>query len=103
MIESKVNKELEKKIDLYVNGILTTEEIDELWIELIQDGYYLDYMKSVVNLKAVIDQKEESQEKSKIFTFQKVARYAAAAAVFVIVSIAGILNYSSSGNEMVSP
>ena len=51
MIQNNLNKDLERQIDLYLNGRLTEEQTDDLWFELIQDGYYLDYMKSVANLK----------------------------------------------------
>ena len=103
MIENKVNKELEKKIDLYVNGKLNAEQTDELWTELIQDDYYLDYMKSVANLKSIIDQKKTTQPSTKIYSLQKVVRYAAAAAVIIIAGTLGIMNISTPNNISVSP
>lgn len=103
MIESKSNKELEKKIDLYVNGKLNAEQTDELWAELIQDDYYLDYMKSVANLKSIIDRKRAVQPSTKIYSLQKVVRYAAAAAVIIIAGTLGIMNISSTNNISVSP
>ncbi len=103
MIESKINKELERKIDLYVNGKLDAEQVDELWSELIQDEYYMDYMKSVANLKAVIDRKQAAKPSSKVYSFRKVAQYAAAAAVVLIASVVGVLNFNPSGDFSVSP
>lgn len=105
MIENKVNKELERKIDLYVNGVLDAEETDELWSELIQDEYYLDYMKSVANLKAVIDRKKSKEQGSRIYSIKKVARYAAAAAVVLVAAAIGVLNMNmdTSGDLGVSP
>lgn len=103
MIESKVNKDLEKKIDLYVNGQLDREQTDDLWAELVQDDYYLDYMKSVANLKALIDKKKSQKPTAKIYSFQKVARYTAAAAVILIASVIGVLNMNTSGDLSVSP
>ncbi|MCP9292368.1 MULTISPECIES: tetratricopeptide repeat protein [Gracilimonas] len=103
MIESKINKELERKIDLYVNGRLDAEQVDELWSELIQDEYYMDYMKSVANLKAVIDRKQAAKPSSKVHSFRKVAQYAAAAAVILIASVVGVLNMNPSGDFSVSP
>lgn len=103
MIESKVNKELERKIDLYVNGKLNAEQADELWAELIQDDYYLDYMKSVANVKAILDNKKAAQPSAKIYSFQKVVRYAAAAAVILIAGVIGVMNISTSGDLSVSP
>ncbi|WP_020404737.1 tetratricopeptide repeat protein [Gracilimonas tropica] len=103
MIESKSNKELERKIDLYVNGKLSADEVDELWAELIQDEYYMDYMKSVANLKAVIDKKQSKASNSNVHTFQKVIRYTAAAAVILIAAMIGVFNMNTTGDLSVSP
>jgi tetratricopeptide (TPR) repeat protein len=103
MIESKVNKELERQIDLYVNGKLNADETDELWAELIQDQYYLDYMKSVANLKAVIDKKKQAQPTAKIYALPNVMRYAAAAAVIIIAGVIGVMNYNTTGSMAVDP
>lgn len=103
MIESKVNKDLERKIDLYVNGKLNAEQVDELWAELVQDDYYLDYMKSVVNLKAVIDRKQAAKPSSKVTSIQKVVRYGAAAAVLLIAAVVGVLNMNPTGDISVNP
>ena len=103
MIESKVNKELERKIDLYVNGKLNAEETDELWAELVQDEYYLDYMKSVANVKSILDNQKAAQPSAKIYSIQKVVRYAAAAAVILIAGAIGVMNMNTSGSLSVSP
>lgn len=103
MIESKINKDLERKIDLYVNGELKAEQVDELWAELIQDEYYLDYMKSVANIKAVVDGKRSSKPSFKIYTLKKVVQYAAAAAVILIASVVTVLNMNTSGDLSVDP
>lgn len=90
MIESFNKKELEEKIDRYVNGQLSPDEIDELWAELIQDDYHLDYMKSVANLKAVIDQrrkeKQARQQRQRWY-------YTAAAAIILILGVLGYMNF----------
>lgn len=95
MIESKINKELEGQIDLYVNGKLSEEQVDELWAELIQDEYYLDYTKSVANLKAVIEKKRKANTKAPVHHLRKVLGYGAAAAVALLIGVIGILNYSA--------
>lgn len=94
MIESNVNKELEYKIDLYINGKLDQDQIDELWSELIQDSYYLDYTKSVANIKAIIDEQRNKDEIAPIYRLRKVINYGAAAAVAIIIGVLGILNYT---------
>ena len=95
MIESKINKDLERQIDLYVNGKLTDEQVDELWAELIQDEYYLDYTKSVANLKVVIEQNRKNNASAPVHSLRKYISYGAAAAVALIIGVMGILNYSS--------
>lgn len=97
MIESKFNKELEYKIDLYVNGSLSAEEVDELWVELVQDEYYLDYLKSVANLKKVVESRKSKRSTSKIYILRQYARYAAAAAVVIVAGVWGIMNSSQTG------
>lgn len=97
MIESNFNKELEYKIDLYVNGKLNADEVDELWAELIQDEYYLDYMKSVANLKDLVDSRKDKRGNSRIYVLKQYARYAAAAAVVIVAGVLGIMNTSQNG------
>lgn len=94
MIESNVNKDLEHKIDLYVNGKLNQEQVDELWAELIQDDYYLDYTKSVVNLKAVIEKQRSKNKVTPVYTLRKVINYGTAAAIAIIIGVIGVINYS---------
>ncbi|GAB5409493.1 MAG: hypothetical protein Wins2KO_31940 [Winogradskyella sp.] len=94
MIESNVNKDLEYKIDLYVNGKLTEEQVDELWVELVQDGYYLDYTKSVANIKAVIDEKRSKDQAAPVYKLRKVINYGAAAAIALVIGVIGVINYS---------
>lgn len=98
MIESKSNKDLEKQIELYANGKLTAEQVDELWAELIQDEYYLDYMKSVVNLKTVIVNKRDAADASKIFKLNKYAKYAVTAAAVLIAAVVGVISFDTSNN-----
>ncbi len=95
MIESNVKKDLEYKIDLYVNGKLNQEEIDELWAELIQDGYYLDYTKSVANLKAVIESKRDAKKSAPVYSLRKVINYGAAAAIAIIIGVVSVFNYTN--------
>ncbi len=97
MIESNVKKDLEHKIDLYVNGKLSQDQVDELWAELIQDGYYLDYTKSVANIKAVIESQREQRAAAPVYRLRKVVNYGTAAAVAIIIGVIGVFNFS--GNE----
>lgn len=101
MIESFNKKELEDKIDQYVNGQLSPKETDELWSELIQDGYHLDYLKTVANLNAVIKQRKE---KRKAKEKRKYWYYAAAAVITLLIAVMSVINISSqSGSVSVKP
>ncbi len=100
MIESFNKKELEEKIDQYINGQLSAREIDELWAELIQDGYHLDYLKSAANLKAVIEQKREAR---RVNSAKRYWYYAAAAVVALLIGVLGVMNLSTQDGTAVQP
>ena len=101
MIESFNKKDLEEKIDRYINGQLSPRETDELWAELIQDDYHLDYLKSVANLKAVIERKKEERKAKQA---RKQWYYAAAAVIALLIAVMGFLNfYSQNSTSSVQP
>ncbi|MCG8373386.1 MAG: hypothetical protein MI700_07630 [Balneolales bacterium] len=95
MIESNFNKDLERKVDLYVNGMLDEQGIDDLWAELIQDEYYLDYTKSVANLKAVIEKERSAKGDAPTRRLRKYANYGIAAAIALFIGVVGVMNYTS--------
>lgn len=102
MIQNNQNKSLEREIELYLNGQLSDEQVDNLWAKLIQDGYYLDYMKTAANLKSVILENREEIKPTGVMQVRKYASYIAAAAVVIFVGALGVMNYSSS-NISISP
>jgi len=102
MIESNRNRDLERKIELYVEGRLSPQEVDDLWAELIDNEYYHDYLKSAVNLKKVADEKEEDTG-SDNFGSNRQVWLSAAAAILLMVGAATIFNLSTGSNEMVEP
>lgn len=99
MKEKKLRPELERKIDLYVHGQLNDEQIDDLWAELIQNDYALDYLKTVASLKGVIDEEtrqELNQEKSNVRILKSSNWYmAAAAAMVLIIGAFGLLQFNT--------
>lgn len=96
MIESFSENKIEEKIDQYVNGQLSQEEIDELWAELIQNGYHLDYLKTVANLKEAV---KKRKQKRKVQRIRKYWSYAAAAVLALTIGILGVFNLSQLGTE----
>lgn len=89
MIQNKKNSRLEEEIDRYINGGLNNEQIDNLWAELIQDEYYLDYLKTVANLKQIVHAKQSVQQRPKVIYQWK--RYTGYAAVFVFLILGAFM------------
>lgn len=89
MIESFTKEEIKSRIDKYINGRLSEEEIDELWSELIQDGYHLDYLKTAANLREVL--KEERQREQTV-QVRKYWSYAAAAVLALTIGVLTVFN-----------
>ena len=102
MIESNRNKDLEKRIEAYVDGDLSPHEIDELWAELLDSEYYYDYMKSVASLKQI---SEDREKESRLQTTEskKSVWLSAAAAILLMIGAATIFNISTEPAETVSP
>lgn len=106
MKQKKLRPELERKIDLYVHGQLNDEQIDDLWAELIQNDYALDYLKTVASLKGVIEEESEqelNQKKNNIRILKSSNWYmAAAAAMVLIVGAFGLLQLNTE-SESIDP
>lgn len=96
MIESFSQNKIEEKIDRYINGQLSQEEIDDLWAELIQDGYHLDYLKTVANLKEAVKKRKQKQ---KVRRLKKYWSYAAAAVLALTIGVIGVFNLSQLDSE----
>ena len=97
MIESNFDRDLERRIDLYVNKKLSAEEVDELWAELIQNEYYLDYTKSVANIKAVIESERKANDATPTYQIRRIASYGVAAAIAIIIGVVGVMNFNVNG------
>lgn len=97
MIDSFSQNKIEEKIDQYINGQLNQEEIDELWAELIQDGYHLDYLKTVANLKEAVKKRKQKQ---KVQRLRRYWSYAAAAVLALAIGIIGVFNLSDMSTDI---
>lgn len=102
MIESNRNKDLEKRIEAYVDGKLSAQEVDELWAELLDNEYYYDYMKSVASLKKISEEQEKESSFQKMES-RKQIWLSAAAAVLLMIGSAAIFNLSTETSEVVQP
>ncbi|MDR9417781.1 hypothetical protein [Gracilimonas sp.] len=59
-------------------------------------------MKSVANLKELMDRKKASKPVSKVYSLKKVVQYGSAAAIILLAAVFGIMNYSTSNDFSLS-
>lgn len=96
-MKEKEKIEILERIDLYIRGKLTQDEIDELWITFLEHPEYYNILETEVHLKSLIKKGEKPQldsEKSEssnsnsaaIYNF-KGWLYAAAAAVLLALGL----------------
>lgn len=102
MIESNRNKDLEKRIEMYVDGNLSPRQVDELWAELLDNEYYYDYMKSVASLKKISEERERESNFQKTES-QKRVWLSTAAAILLMIGAAAIFNISTETVEVIKP
>jgi hypothetical protein len=87
--------DLEDRIDLYVKGVLTQPQIDDLWVDVIQHDY-LDYMKTAATVRKLSIGKNVTP--ISLFQSDRTRRFTAAAAAAVVIGIGTSLYYLS-GSE----
>lgn len=89
-MENSREIELRNKIDAYIKGTLTEEEVQELWNEFARNPELLDILELEVNVKAIIEQeakKHADPSSSSIHKIPKWTWHAAAAAVIAIIAL----------------
>ncbi|MEX1062115.1 MAG: tetratricopeptide repeat protein [Balneolaceae bacterium] len=97
MKRNNINPEIERKIDFYVNGKLDDQEVEELWVELIQNDDAFDYLKTVASLRDIA---EREQKHINGGTGRKTVRNRwQMAAVAALVLIAGVFGLLRTGGE----
>lgn len=79
-------QQLQIKIDQYIDGELSADEVDELWADLIQHEDHLDYLKNIANLKAVIKQRRKKKNREYWY-------YAAAAVIAIVIAVTTFMTY----------
>lgn len=87
--------DLEDRIDLYVKGALNQHQIDDLWVDVIQNDY-LDYMKTAATVRKLSVGKNVTP--IPLFQRERTRRLTAAAAAAVVIGIGTSLYYLS-GSE----
>jgi tetratricopeptide (TPR) repeat protein len=82
---------IEQKIDRYVNGELSAEEIDELWAQIVQKQEHMDYLTTSANLKEVVSDNKPTP-------IRAMYMYAAAAVIVLLVAVIGTMRFADFNN-----
>jgi len=54
------DKDLQLRIEQYIEGILPENEVDALWSQLIDNPEYREYLETLTNLKKARETKDSS-------------------------------------------
>jgi len=104
-MDSEISLQFKDNVRLYLSGQLNQDEIDELWIEALEDGQKMNYLKTVANIKTIGDREdiddESYQEESKVYLLRPV-HYAAAAAISLLIGVLAFVSLPTS-NSTIAP
>ncbi len=79
-----------QKIDDYLNGKLSTGEIEELWVEILDQPEYVDYINTLVNVKEVL----ENRKKTVSFWKKNRNWIGAIAAVLTVIILFSLIKFN---------
>jgi tetratricopeptide (TPR) repeat protein len=98
----EINYDIENRIDLYLKGRLDQDQIDSLWVEMIDNPHGYEYLKTMVSLKNIYENETEgkitqiSPGQNSNSLNQNVIRYSVAALVVISIGLSSLL-YVNSG------
>lgn len=90
-----IPEELEQKIDRFIRDRMNPEEIDDLWVELLQDDEYIDYLQTSANLREIVRRKTKSKPSGRVHILNPWKRSVAAAAAILIMIAGSVTLYLS--------
>jgi len=98
-MESSRDQNIYKKIDAYVKGSLSEEEIELLWNEFAKDPSLLDHLELEVGVKKIIREKTvKKTTPAKIHSLPNWVWHASAAAVIVLVALVQLFRVETPQN-----
>ncbi|MEX2600164.1 MAG: tetratricopeptide repeat protein [Balneolaceae bacterium] len=105
--QNPIPEELERKIDQFIRNRMTPEEIDDLWVELLQEEEYIEYLQTSANLKEIVRRRTKSKSRPVVGRIHGVSSWkrtvAAAAAILIMVAGSIALYYSTGELQSVEP
>ncbi|MEX0778538.1 MAG: hypothetical protein WD491_07070 [Balneolales bacterium] len=90
----KERKHIEERIELYLDGRLTNQEIEELWIDILSKPKYLDHLKINLSLREL----NKNKTRSVSLLDKKYQPWAIAAAAFFILLLIIFFNTGSNSS-----
>lgn len=79
-----------KQIDAYLKGKLSAREAEQLWITLLKNPEYLEYLETEISLKTILEEEEEAGAvgEATVSAFKRSWRWLAAAASVTLLIVA---------------
>lgn len=96
--------EFEDYIDQYLRGQLDHDEIELIWVEMVQNPDRLEYFKHVANTKqAVQELKKEAEGSKQPSLTARYVKYSVAAAIALLIAVLSILQWNTPQQQSVEP
>jgi tetratricopeptide (TPR) repeat protein len=101
----ELQHELERKIDLYISGRLNQEQMDALWVEMIENPAAYNYLKTSVSLRSIVKNSSTGVSpaisiKERSYYPKNWKRYAAAAVIVVSSGVGGTYVINSLSDDL---
>jgi tetratricopeptide (TPR) repeat protein len=96
--------EFEDYVDKYLSGQLDRDEIELIWIEMVQNPERLEYFKHVANTKGAVKELKEELERTKQSSLTaRYVKYGVAAAIALLIGVLSIMQWNTSQQPAVKP
>lgn len=102
----------EERVDRYLNNKLAQDQINELWVEVIEDKRKYEYLKTAAALtghfaaertqEEMVSRTKPANTRSKP-DFTKIRNFMAAAGIAIVIGLSSVLIYSTDSTEYITP
>lgn len=98
----QINFDIENRIDLYLKGRLDQEQIDKLWVDMIENPESYEYLKTMVSLKNIYSNTNptpvsniNSPSKPNSSWNKNLVQYSVAAILLISISVSSIIYFNT--------